>query len=52
MHENNPSLFSHTPAEPESYPASGIAHQPVFSSAVAENGTGADATPEDGAERP
>ncbi|MFI5718113.1 hypothetical protein [Nocardia sp. NPDC051750] len=49
MQENNPSLFSHTPAEPEVYPVSAIAHQPVFS--AAENGSGADATPDDGAER-
>lgn len=50
MHENN--LFSHVPAEPEVYPASTVANQPVFSSAATENRGAGDATTEDGAERP
>ncbi|MBF6349060.1 MULTISPECIES: hypothetical protein [Nocardia] len=49
MHESN--LFSHVPAEPEVYPASAVANQPVFSSATNENRAAGDATPEDGAER-
>ncbi|MFD4402154.1 hypothetical protein ACFWPH_05255 [Nocardia sp. NPDC058499] len=49
MHESN--LFSHVPAEPEVYPASTVANQPVFSSATTENRAAGDATPEDGAER-
>ncbi|MGI5217064.1 hypothetical protein [Nocardia sp. CA-290969] len=50
MHESN--LFSHVPAEPEVYPTSGIANQPVFSNAAAEHRAAGEAAPDEGAERP
>lgn len=49
MHESN--LFSHVPAEPEVYPASNVANQPVFSSATTDSRAAGDVNPEEGAER-
>ena len=41
MHDDNPGLFSHVPAEPEPYSISADAPQPVFLTAVPEQDSAA-----------
>ncbi|WP_327150277.1 hypothetical protein [Nocardia sp. NBC_01329] len=47
MHDDNPGLFSHIPAEPEPYSISADAPQPVFLTATPE--PDASSTPDAGA---